>query len=108
MPDFWVIDTKCKVLPESTLPQDGSTYYYGRSVVPAISKENAIEQLAHELEEDHILIEKVAGAVLFEEGQWDEDDEFEVHESIGGSKVSHQIELGCFVSEKARLGKAAI
>jgi len=55
MSNFWVVDTKCKVLPQSALPQDGSTYYYGRSVVPAESKDAAIENLASLLKEHDIL-----------------------------------------------------
>jgi len=102
MSDFWVIDTKCKVLPESTLPQDGSAYYYGRSVVPAPSKEKAIEQLTHALEEDHILIEQVLGAVTYQDGQWNESDDFEVHDSYEESVMTNEIEPGCFISEKSQ------
>lgn len=100
MADLWVVDTKCKVLPESSLPQDGSTYYYGRSVVPASSEERAIEQLAQSLRDDHMHIEDILGLVRADEGSWPEDDDFEVHDSIEEAKANNAIVLGCFVSEK--------
>jgi hypothetical protein len=99
MSNFWVVDTKCKVLPESVLPQDGSAYYYGRSVVPADAKEDAVAQLTQVLEENGILVDSVLAAVIYEDGQW-EDDAFEVHESFEESEDTGRIALGFFMSEK--------
>lgn len=100
--DFWVVDTKCKVLPESSLPQDGSEYYYGRSAVPAADKEQAVAKLATALEEDHIFIESVLDALRFQDGEWDEEDDFEVHDSFEQAELSSEIGFGCFISEKSR------
>lgn len=102
MVDFWVVDTKCKVLPQSALPQDGSTYYYGRSVVPAESKEVAIEKLASALKGQDILIETVLATVVYENGSWDKNDDFEVQISFEEASSTHEIGLGSFVSEKSR------
>lgn len=101
MSNFWVVDTKCKVLPQSALPQDGSTYYYGRSVVPAESKDAAIENLVSLLKEHDILIETVLATILYEDGSWDENDDFEVQMSFEESNNTNEIEMGCFVSEKS-------
>lgn len=101
MKNLWVLDTKCKVSPESSLPQDGSAYYYGRSAVPASSKEQAIEQLTQVLDDDHIKVEEVLNAVRADEGDWPEDDDFEVHDSIEEAEATNAIALGCFVSEKS-------
>ena len=101
MPDFWVIDSKCKVLPESSMPQDGSTYYFGRSVVPANDTDEAIALLTDYLKEDHIVLEQVLNVTLYQQELWDEDDEFDVHESYADALDSHAIELGCFASEKS-------
>lgn len=103
MSDFWVIDTKCEVLPESTIPQDGSVYYYGRSVVPAESKDAAVDQLTQVLEENGILIDSVLAIVAYEDGRWEENDDFEVHESFQETRVSNGIGIGCFVSEKTSM-----
>ncbi|WP_246841227.1 hypothetical protein [Hahella sp. CCB-MM4] len=84
------------------MPQDGSTYYYGRSVVLADTMELAIEQLTQALKKDHILLEEVQQVVTYEDGQWTEDDDFEVHESLRDSMLSNEIEFGCFISEKSR------
>ncbi|WLQ16568.1 hypothetical protein O5O45_11615 [Hahella aquimaris] len=99
---FWVVDTKCKVTPESTLPQDGSAYYYGRSLVPAQSREEAIENLTRYLADDGILVEEVQSAVLYENGHWDAVDEFELPQSYADAKLNNEIEIGCFISENAR------
>lgn len=101
MSDFWVVDTKCKVLPQSALPQDGSAHYYGRSVVPAESKEAAIEKLASTLKGQDILMEAVLATVIYEDGSWDENDDFEVQISFEEASNTHEIELGSFVSEKS-------
>jgi len=101
MSDFWVIDTKCKVLPQSVLPQDGSDYYFGRSVVPAESKEVAVEKLTVFLKEQDILVETVLAEVLYEDGNWSDDDDFEVQLSYEEASNTNEIELGCFISEKS-------
>jgi hypothetical protein len=101
MSNLWVVDTKCKVLPTSAIPQDGSLFYYGRSVVPADSEGAAVKLLTEALEENHILIETVISSVLYDDGHWKDDDEFEVHNSCEDARQTNEIELGCFVSEKS-------
>lgn len=101
MSSFWVIDTKCRVLPESEMLQDGSVHYYGRSVVPADSKESAVDLLMVLLKQNDVLVEEVIAAVLYEDGNWKEDDEFEVQTSFEEASHSGEIEIGCFVSEKS-------
>jgi len=101
MANFWVIDTKCKVLPQSVLPQDGSDYYFGRSVVPAESREVAVEKLTGFLKEQDILVESVLAEVLYEDGNWSDDDDFEVQLSYEEASNTNEIELGCFISEKS-------
>lgn len=103
MSKFWVVDTKCKVLPQSALPQDGSAYYYGRSVVPAESRERAIEQLVAALKEQYILVDAVLATVVYEDGLWD-DDEFEVQANFEKASNTNEIEIGCFLSEKSMKG----
>ena len=99
MTDFWVIDTKCKVSPESGLPQDGSEFYYGRSVVPAENEKIAISKLRELLKSHKIIIDKVLESIIYENGFW-EDDKFDVHNSYEESKAENSVELGCFLSEK--------
>ncbi|PUA26686.1 MAG: hypothetical protein B0W54_23400 [Cellvibrio sp. 79] len=101
MSSFWVIDTKCKVLPQSVLPQDGSAYYYGRSVVPVESKEAAVEKLVSLLKEQDILVESVMASILYENGRWEGEDDFEIHLSLEESSNSGEIAIGCFISEKS-------
>ena len=101
MENFWVIDTKCKLLPESAMPQDGSAYYLGRSVVPASNEDEAVVKLTEYLKSNSILLEKIIVAVIYDEKLWDSDDEFDVHESYEEAKDSGEVELGCFISEKS-------
>lgn len=101
MSTLWVIDTKVRVLPKSSLPQDGSTYYFGRSVVPEDSKEEAVAKLTAALEEDFMIVEEVSSAVDYESKSWDSemDEDFETNESLEKAKLTGNIMLGCFVSE---------
>ncbi|KEQ17064.1 hypothetical protein [Endozoicomonas numazuensis] len=98
---YWVIDTKVKVLPNSSLPQDGSKYYYGRSIVPDDSKDQAVFRLTSALEEDFILVEDVSSVVLYENNAWnsDKDEDYETVESFERAKTTGNIEFGCFISE---------
>ena len=102
MSNFWVIDTKCKVLPESVLPQDGSAYYFGRSVVPAESKEIALEKLVSLLKEQDVLVESVLETTLYKHGLWEDSDDFEVPLGFERAKNLNSIEIGCLVSEKSK------
>lgn len=98
---YWVIDTKLKVLPQSSVPQDGSTYYLGRSIVPEGSMESAVARLSSALEEDHIILEEVSNIVDYESRQWnsEEDEDFETNESYEEAKNTGSIAFGCFTSE---------
>lgn len=98
--NFWVVDTKCKVVPQSALPQDGSAHYYGRSVVPAESREHAIQKLVAALKEQGILVKAVLATVVYEDGLWD-DDEFEVQASFEEASNTNETEIGCFLSERS-------
>lgn len=98
---YWVIDSKCKVLPQSALPQDGSAFYYGRSVVPAESEELATKNLISLLQEQDILVESVLKIAVYEKGLWADDDDFEVHLSYEDACDTNEIQIGCFVSEKS-------
>ncbi len=99
--EYWVIDIKVKVLPQSSLPQDGSTYYYGRSIVPDTSKNEAISRLTAQLESEYIIVDEVLNAVPYQSKLWDseEDEDFETNESFESAKETGEIELGCFASE---------
>ncbi|MFA0813958.1 hypothetical protein [Microbulbifer epialgicus] len=101
MPIFWVIDTKVKVLPQSSLPQDGSTFYFGRSIVPDESRENAVARLTAALEEDFMLVEEVSRVATYDSQQWDTeaDEDYETKESYEEAKQTGEIVFGCFASE---------
>ena len=87
-------------MPQSALPQDGSAHYYGRSVVPAESREHAIQKLVAALKEQDILVDALLATVVYEDGLWD-DDEFEVQASFEKASNTNEIEIGCFLSEKS-------
>lgn len=100
---YWVIDTKLKVLPQSSIPQDGSPYYLGRSIVPEDSMESAVARLASALEEDHIILAEVSNIVDYESQQWnsEEDEDFETNESYREAKKTGAIAFGCFTSKSS-------
>ncbi|MDP5211296.1 hypothetical protein [Microbulbifer sp. 2205BS26-8] len=88
-----------KVLPQSPLPQDGGAFYFGRSIVPDDSKENAINRLTSALEEDFMLIEKVSRAVTYDSQQWNSeaDEDFEINESHEEAKQKGEVKAPLFV-----------
>ncbi|GAA6168119.1 hypothetical protein [Sessilibacter corallicola] len=98
---YWVIDTKVKVLPESTLTLDGSEYYYTRSVAPSETKESAVMNLTSLLEEKSIVIAEVLSISDYESKIWnsEQDEDFETIESFEKSRATGQISIGCVVSE---------
>lgn len=98
---FWVIDTKVKVLPQSSLPQDGSTFYFGRSIVPDASKESAVTRLTDALEDDFMIVEEASRVVTYNSQRWDSeaDEDFETNESYEKAEQTGKIVFGCFSSE---------
>jgi hypothetical protein len=101
MSSFWVVDTKVKILPESTLTLDGSEYYYTRSVVPSETEEEAVNSLKGLLEEKSIILSEVLSVSVYESKIWnsEEDEDFETVDSFEKSKKSGEISIGCVVSE---------
>lgn len=101
MQNLWMIKTRCQVSPESHLPQDGSTYYYGHSVSPAQTRAQAIKLLSAYLAENQIFVQDILDVQLFDYQQLPTDDTFDIGESIHESMARGEIALGCFVSENA-------
>lgn len=101
MPNIWVISTKLYVSEKSSIPQDGSRFYFGRSIVPSHSKEAAINDLTLKLNDDFIDIEKIVDVVEYGSKAWNsaEDDDFETNESYLDALETGSIALGCFISE---------
>lgn len=70
-------------------------------MVPAESREVAVKKLTVFLKEQDILVESVLAQVLYEDGNWNDDDDFEVQLSFEEASNTNEIELGCFISEKS-------
>ncbi|WP_444905438.1 hypothetical protein ACJJIQ_09640 [Microbulbifer sp. ANSA003] len=100
MSRFWVVDTKAKISPESTYEQDGSKWYYGRSIVPAKSAEEAIEILKMALRDKHVEVDAILAVVDYSHKSWDSDDDdlYETLESYEKSKATNEVVTGVFAS----------
>lgn len=98
---YWVIDTKVHIDPRSSFPQDGSSFYLGRSVVPGTSKEKAIEKLKSAFEENLITVEEVIRSVDYESQSWNSetDADFKTESTFNAAKSSNDLALGHFLSE---------
>lgn len=101
MTTYWVIDTKAKVLPASSFEQDGSEFYYGRSVVPANCADDAIKALTTLLKDDNVVVIEVIAAIDYSSKSWDSDhdDFYDTDDSYEEAKASGSIYLGIFASE---------
>lgn len=100
MHTFWVIDTKAKIEPASTYEQDGSQWYYGRSIVPAESVEEAVSLLRAALKEKYVEVEEVLAVVNYDDKSWDSDDDelYETIESYEKSQENIEVITGVFAS----------
>lgn len=100
MSTFWVIDTKAKIAPESTYEQDGSEWYYGRSIVPAKSAEEALELLKVALKEKRIEIDATLAIVNYDHQTWESDDDelYDTEESYEQAKENNEVVTGVFAS----------
>ncbi|MCW8128151.1 hypothetical protein [Microbulbifer halophilus] len=100
MSKFWVIDTKAKIAPESSYEQDGSEWYYGRSIVPARSAEEAIDLLKMALRDKHVEVNAVLAVVEYAHQSWnsDNDELYETVENYEKSKASNEVVTGVFAS----------
>ncbi|WP_062266580.1 hypothetical protein [Endozoicomonas arenosclerae] len=97
---FWVIDTKAKIQPASSYEQDGSQWYFGRSIVPAESVEEAVSLLRTALNDKYVEIDSILAVVSYDHKTWDsEDDElYETVESYEKSKEANEVVTGVFAS----------
>ncbi|WP_444942891.1 hypothetical protein ACJJIK_12245 [Microbulbifer sp. ZKSA006] len=100
MSKFWVVDTKSKIAPESSYEQDGSEWYYGRSIVPAKSAEDAIDLLKMALRDKHVEVDTILAVVDYSHQSWESDDDelYETVESYEKSKANNDVVTGVFVS----------
>ncbi|OZG73304.1 hypothetical protein BTA51_11385 [Hahella sp. CCB-MM4] len=101
MKTFWVIDTTVTALEGCDLNDDGSKYIFGRSVVPADSKEEAVSALKDHLEQARIHVEEVTAVVAYDEGDWSEDPHL-LSKAYKLAKATNEIRSAAFISEKAR------
>lgn len=101
MSKYWVVDTKAKVLSASSFEQDGSEFYFGRSIVPAETANIAVKALSELLKENHVEVVEVIAAVDYHSKSWDSDhdDFYDTDESYEEAKSSNSIRLGIFASE---------
>jgi hypothetical protein len=102
MPRFWVVDTKAKILPGSSFEQDGSDFYYGRSVVPADTFDSAVKELIETLKAHCVEVVDVSSVVDYSTRAWDSehDDFFDTKYSYEVSKETNSIRVGVFASEE--------
>jgi hypothetical protein len=100
MSTFWVVDTKAKIAPDSSYEQDGSEWYYGRSIVPAKSAEEAIDLLKMALRDKHVEVDAILAVVNYNHQQWESDDDelYETVESYEKSKANNEVVTGVFAS----------
>ncbi|QFT54422.1 hypothetical protein [Microbulbifer sp. THAF38] len=97
MDKFWVIDTICTVLPTSSVEQDGSDFYYNRAVVPATSKEEAIDHLTSNFNEDGISIKDITNIATYEEGDWS-NDIYNLDRAFERAKQGNRVCTATFIS----------
>ena len=103
MSRFWVVDTKAKILPGCSFEQDGSEFYFGRSVVPADTFESAVKALIELLKENYVEVIDVSAVVDYSTKKWDSehDEFFNTQYSYEVSKETNSIRIGVFASEDA-------
>jgi len=97
---YWVIDSKAKILPHSTYEQDGSDWYYGRSVVPANSVEAAIDLLKMALRDKHVELDCLLAVIEFGHQKWEseKDELYETLESYEKAVQTNEVVTGVFAS----------
>lgn len=100
MSKFWVVDTKAKIASESSYEQDGSKWYYGRSIVPAKSAEEAIDLLKMALRDKHVEVDVILAVIDYSHQSWESDDDelYETVESYEKSKANNEVVTGVFAS----------
>ncbi|WP_444921003.1 hypothetical protein ACJJID_00355 [Microbulbifer sp. CnH-101-G] len=100
MPTFWVVEAKVEHREDSSMPSDGCEISYGRSVVPAKSKEEALTLLKATLAEQKIYITEIYAVTDYSKGDWS-DDIFDLNQSYEKASIGPEICLGTFISQEA-------
>ncbi|AZZ92792.1 hypothetical protein EUZ85_19510 [Hahella sp. KA22] len=98
---FWVIDTKVTALEGCGLSDDGSTYIFGRTVVPASTEEEAVSALKAHFDQSRIQLEEVISVVAYDEGDWSSDRHL-LSKAYRLAKATNDIRSAAFISERSR------
>ncbi|WP_428821383.1 hypothetical protein [Microbulbifer sp. MCCC 1A16149] len=101
--DIWIVLTKSKILPGCPLPSDGSEYMYGRSAIPAESKEQAIDELtAIFKDQGKLAVEEVQKAVIYNPDDWTDASEQStaVNDAFRECDKTGKIAFGMFISSE--------
>lgn len=100
MQTVWVIDTKVSIAPKCSFETDGSDHYYGRSFVPASTREQAIESLRNVLKENPVEILEVTGVAISTSREWDSelDEFFDTAYNVETAAATSKLQIGIFAS----------
>ncbi|QIL89387.1 hypothetical protein GNX18_06140 [Microbulbifer sp. SH-1] len=100
MSTFWVIEAKVEHREDSSMPSDGCDISYGRSVVPAETKDEALELFKAALAEQKIYITEIYSITDYRKGDWS-DDIFDLEQTYEKASIGPEISLGTFISQEA-------
>lgn len=97
---FWVVEAKVEHREDSSMPSDGCEISFGRSIVPAKSKGEALELLEATLAEHKIYIAETYAVTDYSQGDWS-DDIFDLEQTFEKATIGSEICLGTFISQEA-------
>lgn len=98
--EYWVVYYKCTADATSSIRHDDAEYYLNQAVVPADSKDHAIDLLRKNLEEDKIFIEEIRAVSKFEDFDLS-NDVFELAEAHAESVQENEVVTALFVPSDA-------
>jgi hypothetical protein len=97
---FWVIEAKVEHREDSSMPSDGCEISFGRSVVPAETKSEALALLKAALAKNKIHITETYAVTDYNRGDWS-DDIFDLDQTYEKASIGPEICLGTFISQEA-------
>lgn len=94
---YWVVDYKCIADPSSSISYDDAEFYLNLAVVPANTKEEALQLLEKNLSGDKITITDVRGISEYSSYDLKSRDVFQLNDAYDEAVHDHDVVTALFI-----------
>lgn len=94
---YWVVDYKCTAEASSSISYDDAEFYLNLAVVPAATKEEAIQRLEKNLSRDKITITDIRDISEYSSYDTESKDAFQLKDAYDEAVHDHDVVTALFI-----------